>query len=85
MARNRGHGLDALMHTLSSQNNLKVATKNCKNKCLLVVTKNKKHSSKQVLPITHTGERVFAAATFQGCEWFLFRQCIKMSGILYPV
>ena len=57
MARNRGHGLDALMHTLSSQNNLKVATKNCKNKCLLVVTKNKKHSSKQVLPITYTLEK----------------------------
>ena len=35
--------------------------------CPLVITQNKKHSSKQVLPKTHTLEKkLFAGATFDG-------------------
>ena len=64
-ARKRG-GVDTPMHATSSQNNLKVTTNYYEKKCLLVITKNK-HSSKEVVPITYTLEKlVFAAATFQG-------------------
>ena len=39
----------------------------CKNLCLLVITWNKKHSSKHVIPTTYMlKKRVFAAATFKG-------------------
>ena len=58
--------VDTPMHTMSSQNNLKVITNYYEKKYLLVITKNKKHSSKQFVSITYTLEkRVFAAATFQ--------------------
>ena len=54
-------------HTLSIQKNLKVTSNYYEKKCLLVITKNKKHFSRQVVPITYTSEnRVFADATFQG-------------------
>ena len=66
-------GVDNPMHTLSSQNNLKKTTNYYEKKCLKeckvikVMTKNKKHSLKQVVQITYTLEkRVFAAAIFQG-------------------
>ena len=39
-------GVDTPMQTLSSQNNLKVITNYYEKKCLLVITKNKRHSSK---------------------------------------
>ena len=58
-------GFDTLMHTVSSRNNLKVTTNCYKKRCLLVITKNKKHSLKQVVPITYTLEKIiFAPATF---------------------
>ena len=58
-------GVDTPMHATSSQNNLKVTTNYYEKKCLLVITKNK-HSSKEVVPITNTLDKlVFAAATFQ--------------------
>ena len=60
-------------HTMS-QNNLKVTTKKYEKKCLLFITKNKKYSSTQVIPITYTLEkRVFAVATFQGLWLVSFR------------
>ena len=38
-----------------------------KKKMFLVITWNKKHFSKQVVPIAYTLEkRIFAAATFEG-------------------
>ena len=38
-----------------------------KKQCLSVITQNKKHSSKQVIPITYTlGKRFVAAVTFEG-------------------
>ena len=38
----------------------------CKKDCLPVITKNKKHSSKQVVPITYTLEKkIFAAVIFE--------------------
>ena len=55
------------MHDVSCQNNLKVTTNYYEMKCLLVITKNKKHALKQVVPITKTLEKsAFAAAIFQG-------------------
>ena len=64
-------GIDSPMHTMSSQNNLKVTTNYYEKKCLKewkvikVMTKNKKHSLKQLVRITYTLEkRVFAAAIF---------------------
>ena len=60
-------GVDTSMQTLSSQNNLKVMTNYYEKKCLLVITKNKRHSWKQFVSITYTMEKkVFAAATFHG-------------------
>ena len=66
-------GIDNPMHTMSSQNNLKVTTNFYEKKCLKewkvikVMRKNKKHSLKQLVRITYTLEkRVFAAAIFQG-------------------
>ena len=76
LARNREteRGVNASIHTISSQNNLKVTTNYYETKCLLVITKNKKHSSKKVVPIAYTLEkRVFAAVTFQGL-WVDFFQ-----------
>ena len=62
-------GVDTPIHTMSSQNNLKVTTNYYEKKCLLVITKNKKHLSKQDLPITYIlNKRVFVAVTFQ-CLW----------------
>ena len=69
LARNWGwgRGVNTPIHTISSQNNLKVTANYYETKCLLVITKNKKHLSKQVAPIAYTLEkRVFAVATFQG-------------------
>ena len=67
-------GVDTPMHTMSSQSNLKVTTNCYEKKCPLVMTKNKKHSLKQFVPITCTLEkRVFAAATFQGL-WVVYFQ-----------
>ena len=66
LARKRGgcfvrRVVDTPMHTMSSQDRLKITTDSYEKKCLLVITKNKKHSSKQVVPITYTLEkRVFA-------------------------
>ena len=39
-----GGGVDTPMHTMNSQNNLKVTTKYYGKKCLLIITKNKKYS-----------------------------------------
>ena len=67
-------GVDTPMHTLNNQNNLKLMTNYYEIKYLLVITKNKKHSSKQVVPITLTLEKkVFAAATFKDL-WVAFFQ-----------
>ena len=66
LGKKRG-GVDTSMHTTSSQNSLKVTTNYYEKKYFLVITKNKKHSSKQVVPITYKlKKRLFAAATFQG-------------------
>ena len=47
---------------------------------------NKKHSSKQVVPITQTLEkRVLAAATFKGLWVVFFGQSKKTSDILWSV
>ena len=60
-------GVYTPIYTMSTQNNLKVMKNYYEKKCLPVITKNKKHSLKQVVPIAYTLEkRVFAAATFQG-------------------
>ena len=42
--RGGGGGVDTRMHTMNSQNNLKVTTKYYGKKCLLIITKNKKYS-----------------------------------------
>ena len=60
-------GADTPMRTVSSPNNLKVTPNYYEKKFLLIIRKNKKHSSKQAIPITYTlKRRVFDAATFQG-------------------
>ena len=70
--------VDTPMHTMSSQNNLKVTTDSYERKCLLVITKNKKHSSKQVVPITYTLEKgSLLLPLFKVCGWFVFRQSEK--------
>ena len=67
-------GGDTPMHTISSENDLKVMINYYEKECVLVITKNKKRSSKQVVPITYTLEkRVFAAVTFQGL-WVAYIQ-----------
>ena len=67
-------GVDTLMHSLSNQNNLKLMTNYYEIKYLLVITKNKKHSSKQAVPITYTLEKkIFAAATLKDL-WVVFFQ-----------
>ena len=75
-------GVDTPMYTMSSQISLNV-TKYYEKKCLLIIIKNKKNSSKQVIRITYT---FFGAATFlKVCEWFLFRQSKKVYGVLCSV
>ena len=62
------------MHTISSENDLKVMINYYEKECLLVITKNKKRLSQQVVPITFTLEkRVFAAITFRGL-WVVYFQ-----------
>ena len=62
------------MHTISSENDLKVMINYYEKECLLVITKNKKRLSKQVVPITFTLEkRIFAAIIFQGL-WVVYFQ-----------
>ena len=75
-------GVDTPMYTMSSQISLNVP-KYYEKKCLLIIIKSKKNSSKQVIPITYT---FFGAATFlKVCEWFLFRQSKKVYGVLRSV
>ena len=78
--------VDTPMHTMSSQNNLKVTTDSYERKCLLVITKNKKHSSKQVVPITYTLEkRVFAVATFQSLWVVCFQTKWKICVVYFTL
>ena len=41
-----------------------------------IFTWDRKHSSKQVVPIRHTGEKFFPAATFEGL-WIVFPDKVK--------
>ena len=53
------------LRTLSIHNNLKVTTNYYEKKFLLVMTKNKRNSSKPLVPITYRLEKgIFAAGIF---------------------
>ena len=52
----------------------------------LPFTRNKKHSSKQVVSMIYTlGKDLLAAAFFKVCETFLFRESKKDGSILWSV
>ena len=65
------------MHTISSQNSLKVTTNYYEKKYLLVISKNKKHSSKQVVPITHIGEKGLCCCNFSRFVGGFFSDKVK--------
>ena len=69
-------GVDTPIHTISSQNNLKITTNCYKKKCLLVITKNKKHSSNQVVPIRYWRKDSLLLQLFKVCGWF-FSEKVK--------
>ena len=61
-----------------------------KKQCCPVITENKKHSSKQVAPITYTLEKSFFAITsflllLKIHELFLFKQIEKVCSIRWSV
>ena len=52
---------------MAVEKNLKITINFYKKLCLPLFTRNKKHSPKQVVPITYILEKkLFAVATFQG-------------------
>ena len=76
------------MHTISSQISLKVTTNYYEKKYLLVITKNKKRSSKQVVPITHTGEKGLCCCKFSRFVGGFFsdkvKKCVAKFAFLEP-
>ena len=54
--------------------------------CLQVIAGNKKHSSKQVVPMTYTyGKKFFAAAAFDNLWDIFFKAELKTWNILWSV
>ena len=55
-------------------------TKNFNEKCRALITWSKKHSSKQVVPITYTLEKksFLKLLLLKDCESFIFRETIKI-------
>ena len=64
---------------MAVENNLRVTINFCKKHCLEVVTWNKNNLMKQVVPITYTPKKRFAAVAIllKVCESFLFRESKK--------
>ena len=78
LAKNKDEGVyTPPMHTISSQNSLKVTTNYYEKKYLLVISKNKKHSSKQVVPITHIGEKGLCCCNFSRFVGGFFSDKVK--------
>ena len=65
------------MHTIISQNNLKVTANYYEKKYLLVMSKNKKLSSKQVVTIKHIGEKGLCCCNFSRFVGGLFSDKVK--------
>ena len=67
---------------MAGARNLWVTISLYKKECLPVITRNTKHSSKQVVSMIHTlGKDLFAAVLFKVCEMFLFRQNKEVDSI----